>query len=48
VEFAGRKVTNIYDYMNILEPLNAGRQYKVIVHRDNQPVELNVIPTTRK
>ena len=48
VELAGRRVTNIYEYMNVLEPLKAGQTVKVVVQRDGRDQELSITLGSRK
>lgn len=47
VEVAGRKITNIYDYTNVLATLKAGVPAPFVVTRDGQRVALTVTPGTR-
>ena len=48
VEFAGQKITNIYDYTYALDSAKIGQPVKVVVLRDGQPQTLRVIPEARK
>ena len=48
VEFAGQKITNIYDYTYAIDAVKIGQPVKVIVLRDGQRVELTATPEARK
>ncbi|HEX9655030.1 MAG TPA: M28 family peptidase, partial [bacterium] len=48
VEFAGQKVTNIYDYTYALDAVKIGEPVKVVVLRGDQEVTLTVIPEARQ
>jgi Tol biopolymer transport system component len=48
VEFAGQKITNIYDYTYALDAVKIGVAVKVTVERDGQRTDLNVTPEARK
>lgn len=48
VEFAGRKVANIYDYMYALEGVKIGVPVKVVYLRGGQSVEVTLTPEARK
>ncbi len=48
VEFAGQKITNIYDYTYALDAVKIGQPVPVIVERDAQQVTLSVTPEARK
>jgi len=48
VEFAGQKITNIYDYTYALDAVKIGVPVKVIVERDGKKVELSITPEARK
>jgi hypothetical protein len=48
VEFAGQKITNIYDYTYALDAVKIGVPVKVIVLREGQRVELSITPEARK
>ena len=48
VEFAGQKITNIYDYTYAMEAVKIGQPVKVIVLRDGKRVELTATPEVRK
>ncbi|MFQ5824615.1 MAG: M28 family peptidase [bacterium] len=48
IEFAGQKITNIYDYTYALEAVKIGEPVEVIVLREGKRVTLTVIPEARK
>jgi Tol biopolymer transport system component len=48
IEFAGQKITNIYDYTYGLDAVKIGVPVKVVVERSGQRVELTVTPEARK
>jgi S1-C subfamily serine protease len=48
VEFAGQKITNIYDYTYALDAAKIGQSVEVVVQRDGHPQTLRVIPEARK
>jgi predicted metalloprotease with PDZ domain len=48
VEFAGQKITNIYDYTYALDAVKIGVAVKLIVERGGKKVELTVTPEARK
>lgn len=48
VEFAGQKITNIYDYTYALDSAKIGQPVKVVIQRDGHPQTLSVIPEARK
>jgi Tol biopolymer transport system component len=48
IEFAGQKMTNIYDYTYALDAVKIGVPVKVIVEREGKPLELTVTPEARK
>jgi len=48
VEFAGQKITNIYDYTYALDAARIGEPLEVVVIRDSKRVTLTVIPEARK
>jgi Peptidase family M28/PDZ domain/PA domain len=48
VEFAGQKITNIYDYTYALDSAKIGQPVKVVIQRHGQPQTLSVIPEARK
>jgi aminopeptidase YwaD len=41
VKMAGKRVTNIYDYMGVLSELKAGEVVEVVVMRDGKPLSVN-------
>jgi S1-C subfamily serine protease len=48
VEFAGQKITNIYDYTYALDAAKIGRSTRMVVERDGRRVTLEVTPEARK
>ena len=48
VEFAGQKITNIYDYTYALDAAKIGQPVEVVVQRGGHPQTLRVIPEARK
>ena len=48
VEFAGQKITNIYDYTYALDAVKIGQPAKMIVERAGQRVIITVTPEARK
>ncbi|MCC6547252.1 M20/M25/M40 family metallo-hydrolase [Candidatus Sumerlaeota bacterium] len=48
IEFGGRKVANIYDYMYALEGIKIGEKTAVVVMRGDKRVALEIIPEARK
>jgi Tol biopolymer transport system component len=48
VEFAGQKITNIYDYTYALDAAKIGQPMRMVVERDRRRVTLTVIPEARK
>ena len=48
VEFAGTKISNIYDYTYALDAVKIGQPVSLVVLRDGQRVPLTVIPEARK
>ena len=48
VEFAGQKITNIYDYTYALDAAKIGQPVEVVVQREGHPQTLRVIPEARK
>jgi len=48
VEFAGQKITNIYDYTYALDAVKIGVPVKMVIQRDGQRVELTITPEARK
>jgi hypothetical protein len=48
VEFAGQKITNIYDYTYALDAVKIGEPARMVVERDGRQVTLEVTPEARK
>jgi Tol biopolymer transport system component len=48
IEFAGQKITNIYDYTYALDAVKIGEPIKVVALRGGQEVTLTVIPEARE
>ena len=48
VEFAGQKITNIYDYTYALDAVKIGQPVKMMVERNGQRVTLTVTPEARR
>jgi S1-C subfamily serine protease len=48
VEFAGQKITNIYDYTYALDAVKIGQPTPMVVERNGQRVTLQVTPEARK
>ena len=48
VEFAGQKITNIYDYTYALDAVKIGQPVKIAVERDGKRVEITATPEVRK
>ena len=48
VEFAGQKITNIYDYTYALDAAKIGKPVKMTVERDGKRVAISVTPEARK
>lgn len=47
VDFAGKKIANIYDYTYALDAVKIGQPVEVLVMRDGQQVRIRVIPEPR-
>ncbi len=47
IEFAGRRITNIYDYTYALDSVKIDQTIAVVCMRDGQRMELSITPTTR-
>ena len=47
VEFAGRKIANIYDYTYALDAIKVDQPVKVICLREGERVEVTITPTAR-
>jgi hypothetical protein len=48
VELAGKKIENIYDYTHAIEGLKIGQPVKMVVVRNGERVELEVLPASRE
>jgi Tol biopolymer transport system component len=48
VEFAGQKITNIYDYTYALDAVKIGEPIEVVVLREGERLALTVIPEARE
>jgi hypothetical protein len=48
VEFAGQKITNIYDYQFVLGGVKVGEPVTLVVMRDGERVTLTVVPGSRE
>lgn len=48
VEFAGQKITNIYDYTYALDAVKIGQPVEIVVERERTRMTLTVTPETRK
>ena len=48
VEFAGQKITNIYDYTYALDAVKIGQPVEIVVERDGKRVTLTVTPEARQ
>jgi len=48
VEFAGQTITNIYDYMYVLDALKVDVAVKVVYVRDGERVEVDLTPRARR
>lgn len=48
VEFAGQKITNIYDYTYALDAVKVDVPIQVVVLRDGERVEVTMVPRARK
>jgi S1-C subfamily serine protease len=48
VEFAGQRITNIYDYTYALGAVKIGQPIEVVVLRGGERITLTVIPEARK
>lgn len=47
VEFAGKKITNIYDYTYALDAVKIGEPVEVVVLRDGEKLTLTIVPEAR-
>ncbi|MCS1415582.1 MAG: Aminopeptidase S [Verrucomicrobia subdivision 3 bacterium] len=48
VEFVGKKIANIYDYTYAIDTVKIGEPVKIVVQRDGETVELEIVPEARK
>jgi S1-C subfamily serine protease len=48
VEFAGQKITNIYDYTYALDAVKIGQPVQIAIDRDGQRITLTATPEARK
>ena len=48
VHFAGREITNIYDYTYALDAVKVGEPLGIEVLRKGKRMKLSIIPATRK
>ena len=48
VEFAGKKIANIYDYTYAIDAVKIGEPVKVSVMREGAKLELEIVPEARK
>ena len=48
VHFAGKDITNIYDYTYALDAVKVGKPVSIEVLRKGKRVKLSIIPATRK
>ena len=48
VVFAGREITNIYDYTFALDVVKIGQDVEVVVERDGQRLEVTITPASRR
>ena len=47
VEFAGKKITNIYDYTYAIDAVKIGAPVEVVVLRDGEKLTLTIVPEAR-
>ena len=47
VEFAGKKITNIYDYTYAIDAVKIGEPVEVVVLRDGEKLTLTIVPEAR-
>ena len=47
VSLAGRKIENIYDYTYAIEALKIGEKITIVVLRNGNKVELEIVPGSR-
>lgn len=48
IEFAGQKITNIYDYNYVLDSVKIGKPIEIAVLRDGERKRMTIIPIARK
>ena len=48
VEFGGKAITNIYDYTYAIDAVKIGTAVKVVIDRDGERFELEIVPEARK
>ena len=48
VELAGRKIENIYDYTYAIDAVKIGQTTSIVVIRDNNKIELEIVPGSRE
>ena len=48
VELAGRKIENIYDYTYAIDAVKIGQTTSIIVVRDNNKIEMEIVPGSRQ
>ncbi|MFQ5651330.1 MAG: M28 family peptidase [bacterium] len=48
VEFAGKEITNIYDYTYALDAVKIGQPVKIVVLREHEKVPLVIVPEARE
>jgi len=48
VELAGRKIENIYDYTYAIDAVKIGQTTSIVVVRDNNKIELEIVPGSRE
>ncbi len=48
VELAGRKIENIYDYTYAIDAVKIGQTTSIVVVRDNNKIEMEIVPGSRQ
>ena len=48
VELAGRRIENIYDYTYAIDALKIGQQARIVVLRNGQRLERQIVPESRE
>lgn len=48
VEFAGKEITNIYDYTYAIDAVKIGEPVKIVVERGGERIELEIVPAARE